>query len=385
MAFAVIAATNTTNGTGATASAVVNLPTGIVSGNLLLVFHRNAVGTNAHAVSGGGWTNLFNDNSDASDDRISLWYRQADGTEGTTITITQTSSKFASLSWRITGHENPATQAPQFATLVTGTSILPDPGSLSPTGGAKDYLWLWMGGWEGEQTSPPASTPTNYANAIGADSGTGGAIATNCRVASADRALNAASEDPGSWTISVSDDWTATVVAIHPSSAPPEVLGTASINCSATTVASAVLILAAAAVITASATVAADATVVGTVLGTASISCSATVTAAGTVPVYVYSDYESYLQFDTTKYGTVTVVFEAVFRTSGPEDARVRLFDITGNGPVTDGQLQTASTTFVRSRTGALTLTGTKEYKAQSGVVSGSTTTVKSARLVVNT
>lgn len=216
MAFPAVQATNTTNGTAASASAVVNLPAGIVAGDLLLVLHRSADGTALHAVSGGGWTNLFNDNSDASNDRISLWYRQADGTEGATITITQTSSKFASLAWRITGHEDPAVQAPEFATLVTGTSALPDPGAVTPTGGAKDYLFLWMGGWEGEQTSPPAGNPTNYASPFGADSGTGGAVATNCRVASASRALNAASEDPGSWTISASDDWTATVLAVHP-------------------------------------------------------------------------------------------------------------------------------------------------------------------------
>lgn len=219
MAFPAVAATNTTAGSTASASAVVNLPTGIVSGNLLLVLHRSAVGTDSHAVSGGGWTNLFNNAADASDDRISLWYRQADGTEGATITITQTSSKFASLAWRVTGHEDPATQAPEFATLVVGTSATPNPGSLSPTGGAKDYLWLWMGGWEGEQASPPVGSPVNYSSPIGANSGTAGVVATNCRVASAERILNSVSEDPGAWTISVSDDWTATVVAVHP--APP--------------------------------------------------------------------------------------------------------------------------------------------------------------------
>jgi len=220
MAFPVIATTNTTNGTTATTSAVVNMPASIAAGDLLLVLHRSAVGTAAHSDGGGTWTNLFNDNSDASDDRISLWYKVAAG--GDSLTITQTSSKFASIAWRITGAANPATQAPQFATLVTGSSTTPDPGSLTPTGGAKDYLWLWMGGWEGEQTSPPAGNPTDYADSIlGANSGTGGAITTNCRVASAARSFNAVSQDPGSWTISVTDDWTATVVAIHP--APPAV------------------------------------------------------------------------------------------------------------------------------------------------------------------
>jgi len=215
----VVETTATTNGTTATANAAVNLPSGIVSGDLLLVLHRSASNTTSHAVSGGGWTNLFNDDSDGSNDRISLWYRQADGTEGATITITQTSSKFASIAYRISGAENPSTQAPEFATLVTGTDAAPNPGSLSPTGGAKSYLWLWMGGWEGEQTSPPAGNPTDYSSPLGADSGTAGLTATNCRVAAAQRTLNAASENPGSWTISVSDDWTATVVAVHPAGA----------------------------------------------------------------------------------------------------------------------------------------------------------------------
>ena len=95
---------------------------------------------------------------------------------------------------------------PQAAAVeTTGTSTTPDPPNLTPTGGAKDYLWIWAGGWEGEQTSPPAGSPTggNYANnIIGANSDTAGAVTTNCRVALATRNLNAASENPPAWTIS---------------------------------------------------------------------------------------------------------------------------------------------------------------------------------------
>ena len=217
MAFPSIAGTATTNGSTAATNKICNLPTGIVSGDLLLLLLRSA-GADTHSTPT-GWTLLFlNSTADASDDTTSLWYRQADGAEGGTVAVNGTSSlKYAALAWRITGHANPATQAPQFATIVTGTSASPNPGALSPTGGAKDYLWIWMGGWEGEQTSPPASNPTNYTlNVIGANSGTGGAIATNCRVAGAARQLNATSEDPPLWTISVSDDWTATTVAVHP-------------------------------------------------------------------------------------------------------------------------------------------------------------------------
>lgn len=206
-----------TNGTTATANAAVELPdVDMEVGDLLLVHHRNAVGTAGHSYPA-GWNVLFDDTSDASDDRTSLAWRKVDGTEGATITITQTNSKFASQAIVIKGSADPDSLPPQFATLVTGTSAAPDPGSLSPSGGAKNYLWITLGAWEGEQTSPPVSPPTNYvAPPFGANSGTAGNIPTNCRVASAFRWLNAASEDPEAWSISSSDDWTATVVAIHP-------------------------------------------------------------------------------------------------------------------------------------------------------------------------
>lgn len=42
------------------------------------------------------------------------------------------------------------------------------------------------------------------------------AITTNSRCAGASRQLNAASEDPPSWTISVSDNWSAWTIAVFP-------------------------------------------------------------------------------------------------------------------------------------------------------------------------
>ncbi len=215
MAFPTVANTNTTNGTGATANAAVNLPASIKAGQLLIVLHRcSAAGAHGYPA---GWNELFDDASDGSTNQTSCAWRKADGSEGATITVTQTSSKFASLAYAIDGAESPTVQPPEFATLVTGSSTIPDPGTVTPTGGSKDYLFLWMGGWEGEQTSPPASQPTNYTNPIGADSGTAGVVTTNCRVASARRTNTATSENPGTWTISVTDDWTATVIAVHPS------------------------------------------------------------------------------------------------------------------------------------------------------------------------
>ena len=219
MAFPSISSTATTNGTAESATPVVNLPASIVAGNTLVVVIRVRV----DGVIGwpAGWTELLEVFSDASDDRMAWGWRKADGAEGATITLSSGNGKFAAIAWNIAGAADPTVTPPQLSgTLGTGTSTAPDPPSCTPTGGAKDYLWLWTGGWEGEQTSPPASNPTNYTlNVIGANSGTAGAVTTNCRVAGAGRQLNAASEDPGSWTISASDNWMAIAVVVHPAAA----------------------------------------------------------------------------------------------------------------------------------------------------------------------
>lgn len=211
MAFPTDAARLNTNGTAAAINKVCNLAGGIVSGNLLILILRSA-GADTHTTPT-GWTQLvLNNAADGSDDTTSIWYRIADGNEGATVTVTATTSlKFAAECWRVTEGDTP-----QVSGTATGASATPDPPSFSPAGGAQDYLWFWIGGWEGEQTSPPAGSPLNYSNPVGANSGTAGAIASNCRVAGATRQLNAATEDPPSWTISVSDDWSAWTIAVPP-------------------------------------------------------------------------------------------------------------------------------------------------------------------------
>ena len=231
MAFPVVAGSIATEEQTAVAQPTINLPGSIAAGDLLLIFLHFAGDDDSITLS--GWTQLFHrffgasDLNLGADDRHYCWYRQADGTEGGSIASTSadpTTGKTAALAWRITGAELVATQAPEASPPATNVgSTTPDPPDFSPTGGAKDYLWLWVGGWQNEQTSPPAGNPTNYAsNIIGASTGTGGIAATNGRAASASRELNAASEDPPSWTISASGPWAAYTFAIHPAAEEEE-------------------------------------------------------------------------------------------------------------------------------------------------------------------
>lgn len=225
MASPTVRSTNTTNGTVASATPVINLPGTIRAGDTILVAVR--MGSAGAITFPAGWTKLFDDASDASDDQSAAAWRKADGTESATITLGATSSKFSSCAWAIRDAADPLVRAPEFSTLLTGTSVNPNAGLCTPTGGSKDYLFLTLTFHEGTQTSPPGTFPTGYTGSqLGADSGTAAALTTNNRVAGGTKAATAASDDAAAWTISVSDDWTATTIAFHPAVAVPAPLQT---------------------------------------------------------------------------------------------------------------------------------------------------------------
>jgi len=216
MAFPTVVTTAITDGTTATATPAINLPGSLVSGNLIFAVIRTEVaGTITWPV---GWTPpLFEGSPDADSGHSSFACKLSNGGEGGTVVLGSGNGKFAGSAYQINGAEVPAIQLPELSTVAIGTDALPNPTTCTPTGGAKDYLWIFVNTHEGEQVSPPAANPTNYSsNKIGGDSGTAGAVTTNCRVALITRTNNAASEDAGSWTISASGNWSAWVVAVHP-------------------------------------------------------------------------------------------------------------------------------------------------------------------------
>jgi len=201
-------------GTAATTHSL-NMPGTIASGNLLVAVVRIAAG-GAVGWPDASWNEMVDASPDASDDQMAIAWKKADGSEGATISITSASGKCAAEIIKITGAADPTSRAPELSTVATGSSTTPDPTTCTPTGGSKAYLWIWIGGWEGEQTSPPTGNPTNFTGAAGANTGTSGLVATNCRVAVSFREFTGSSLDAGSWTISVSDEWTAYLMAVHP-------------------------------------------------------------------------------------------------------------------------------------------------------------------------
>lgn len=209
MPFPSIAATNSGSSGGNATSHTVNLPAGIVAGNLLLVaFTNDGSATVSVTTPATGWSTLYS-TPNGSNARSTVFYRFADGSEGSTITVTTSASEgSAHASWRMTGVDKQTN--PEGGTPATGSSANPNPPSLNPSNwGTEDTLWIAVYGWDGNvaHTSYPANytlgqTTNRWANANG------------CGVAIGGRQLNAASEDPGTATIG-SEDWIANTIAVR--------------------------------------------------------------------------------------------------------------------------------------------------------------------------
>jgi hypothetical protein len=212
-AFATIDATNS-GANAATTTPTLNLPSGIAAGHLLillLVTDGNPAVTNWN-----GYTEVNSLSCPASACRAAWAYRVADGTEGASVTITIAASQETGyITLRIGGHGS-STTAPQGAS-ATGTSATPDPPSLTPTGGPKDFLWIeFFGADDDDETATYWTTsPDAYTGIDQVQCATSGTI---CMIAAAQRPANATTENPGTMAMAASEEWTAITIAVHPGS-----------------------------------------------------------------------------------------------------------------------------------------------------------------------
>lgn len=170
------------------------------AGDLLVALIRCAGNDGGVGGQINGWTLIDWDGEvDASDDNTFIYATIASGSEGATQTFQTTNSlKVSAIVWRITG----ARGLPNWSGPVTFTTVAnsANPPSQSVPGGPLDVLYLAVMAMAGEANTPTAG-PSGYSNFISANSGTGGAAATNCSCAGATKAAAASSsDDPGTFT-----------------------------------------------------------------------------------------------------------------------------------------------------------------------------------------
>jgi len=162
----------------------------------------------------------------ALDQAIGVAYKQANGSETGTFTVTSANS-FMSVNFLMripAGEWDPAT-APEVSSIVRATGAVADAASFNPTNwDAEDTLWIAVYGHSETTTTgnPPDITapPTNYTGQLivarGADA------VGNITGAVAFRQVNAAAEDAGVWTVTNANrgNGAALVIAVRPGAAP---------------------------------------------------------------------------------------------------------------------------------------------------------------------
>ena len=196
-----------------TTAHLVNMPATVNSGDLLEVFFTNdATDTVATPT---GWIQLFSEVRSPSV-RHGGYYRIADGTEGgTTVDFVTSGTETAmAVVYRITSWHG--TTPPEVGTFAEATSANPDPPSLTPSWGAAETLWIAHYGADDNGTGTNDAIPTSYTNGL---SGRANDFTSSCMAASARRNLNAASDNPGTFTMNNSSPWVANLTAVRPSAA----------------------------------------------------------------------------------------------------------------------------------------------------------------------
>lgn len=224
MAFPIVADADTKNGvvTVDTLSWTLTYPTNLVSGDLVLALAASA-GSVAGSIAGTGWVKVIDD---ARFSAVTLYafMKPSLGTETGTFALDLNSAVQGGWRvFRITGWyggtiaEGPGSTNGDSTSGgdVSGTSANPDPPSRAPTNwSGEDTLWF---AFAGIATSRTISVfPASYTNT--ASDVSGGALGATLGTCS--RALTAASEDPGTFTISASDSWVAATIAIRPKPTP---------------------------------------------------------------------------------------------------------------------------------------------------------------------
>lgn len=209
--------TGTSFGT-AVASHPVPMPSGIAAGDLLLVLfaNRGASGTGT-APPPNGWTTLWSATSGATNPvRFSGFAKQATGSEAGTVDFTTSIANQAAAqvyripaaTWR--GDLSDGVEA-STTVSATGTSLNP-PALTPPQWGARKHLWLACAAHAREHAL--TASPADYTPSPALRTSSSVTIG-NCTALSARRPLEAAAEDPGSFTIAASADGVTVTLAIR--------------------------------------------------------------------------------------------------------------------------------------------------------------------------
>lgn len=208
MAFPTVVARQTGSTTTNAGTHSVTFPAGVTAGELLLAFVASDGGPIIDSSSG-LWNKIAGQHRNSTNVAGAVLAKIADGSDTLTVrTRVGDASSSEMISWvtmRISGHGGmPA------GIGANGSSTNSDPPAITPPWGTQDYLFI--AARMGDAQVPATAAPTNYSTLTGV---THSSVNGAC-VHTAERSLNASTENPGTFT-SATEQWAALTIAVPPS------------------------------------------------------------------------------------------------------------------------------------------------------------------------
>jgi hypothetical protein len=217
----VIETTAETAVTTAGTSHAITLPASIAATDLvLLIMDIGSTSATLNALT--DWTEIL-DESAANGLKI-LWYSGAGVPSNPTFT-SSAATRSATIAYRISNADKAVT--PQIGTTATGTSVNPDPPSVTPTSGtSKPYRFIAFFGSAGEEADDDTwvtAAPSGYTGLLQKACGTVGTNLGGLIGAASRTNTSGSAENPATFTMAVSAAWRAQTIIIHPiiPAAPP--------------------------------------------------------------------------------------------------------------------------------------------------------------------
>ncbi len=195
----------------ATDPILVNMPAIVRRGEKLFMF-LTVDATGSLPVTPTGWTEEQKANFATSN--YVHYSKTAIGNESGTRVLVALSSgarTAASVVYRISNWRDY-----EYSSVATGTSTVPNPGSLTPSWGTKNTLWLAVA-HAGDDGAVASAAPSNFSNLLTARGGSTANEAPSTHTA--DRANSIDTEDPGTFTLDISEDWAVWTIGIEPAPA----------------------------------------------------------------------------------------------------------------------------------------------------------------------
>jgi hypothetical protein len=190
----------------------ITLPTHTTGDRIVVEYVIDAAAAGSYSSHTSGWDIRINVTDTQSAVALMIFERVATGASES-LEITLAGNRNARAFSRILSGTDTTAAAEGSAANSSGTpSASPDSPSVTPSWGAADTFWLTTVAFD-NSTRTVSAYPTDYAdNQLdeGADT------SATPRLATASRARNATSEDPGAWTFSASDQWVAATLAFKP-------------------------------------------------------------------------------------------------------------------------------------------------------------------------